>query len=423
MIRRENRVNWLNGRGYAGRWFAALAAALIGLGVAGCGGDSDIQSKEPLKIGAVFDFSGELSTFGPRIKNAADLSVTMVNQGGGVLGRPLEVVFRDGGADAKKSAEAALDLVDTEGVEVIIGPISSGATMEVARTATIPRRILHISPGATSPVFTTLADDDFFFRARVSEAAHGIVLARLAREEGHETAAAIYINNPYGQELARIFRESFEQAGGRVTALVPQEPGQSSYAAELTQAVADSPDVLVAMSYPESLEVYLNEALEDNYIDSFLFATPAKSQALFDKLGGARFEGTYGTDVGSPINASNLAFQAMYTREYGENVSGPLIAETFDAITLVALAIEQAGEYDGPKVRDALRTVSNPPGIKVGPQDVAEALKLVREGKDVDYEGVNGPLNFDENGDVLNTIEIWQIRGGVITATGRYETP
>ena len=63
------------------------------------------------------------------------------------------------------------------------------------------------------------------------------------------------------------------------------------------------------------------------------------------------------------------------------------------------------------------------PGEKVGPGDLARALDLIRSGQDIDYEGVAGSQNFDENGDVLNTIEIWKIENGEITSTGRFEIP
>ena len=400
-----------------------LPLALAALALAGCSGEPGPPSGKTVKVGAVFDFTGDLSEYGPRMRNAASLAVEVVNDAGGVLGRPLEAVYRDGATDGQTSSAAALDLIEGEGVEVIIGPVSSGATLQVATDVTTPRGVLHISPAATSPVLTTLDDGDFFFRARVSDNAQGVVLARLARELGYDTAAVMHVDNAFGEELARVFREGFEGAGGTVTAVVSQSPGRSTYAAQLMQAVRDAPDVLVVMSYPESLEVYLREALDGGYIDTFLFSAPARSQRVFDALGPSRFEGLYGTDVGSPVGETTLAFRAMYEDRYVESASAPLIAEAFDVLILAALAIERAGKYEGATVRDALRQVSGPPGEKVGPLDVARALELVREGRDVDYQGVSGPLDFDGNGDVLNDIEIWRIVDGKITSTGRYETP
>ena len=308
-------------------------------------------------------------------------------------------------------------------MQAIVGPVASSSTLAVAQAVTIPNRIMHISPAATSPAMTILEDDDFVFRVRVSDNVQGVVLARLAREQGYDTAAAIYINNPYGEGLANVFRDSFNQMGGRVTALVPQESGQPSYQSEVENAVKEDPDVLVAVAYPQSTEIFIREAIEGDYIDTFMFVSAVRSQEMFDAIGSDKLEGSYGTAPGTPKSDATEAFLRLYEEKYGETVDIPLVGEAFDAFTLAALAIEKAGEYDGAAARSALREISNPPGVKVGPADIAKALELIRSGEDIDYEGVTGSQNFDENGDVLNAIEIWQVQDGQITPTGRYETP
>ena len=381
------------------------------------------QAGEAVTIGTVLDFTGDLSDFGPDMRSAIDMSARIINDAGGLLGNPVSVVHRDGATNPQASTDAARALVNVEGAEVIIGPVASGSTLAVANAVTIPNNTLHISPAATSPAMTILEDNDFVFRVRVSDSIQSVILARLARELGYDTAAAIYINNAYGEGLATLFKESFEQEGGEVTALVPQESGQPSYVAELSVATERSPDVLVAVTYPESTEVFLREALEGDYIDTFLFVSAVRSQSMVDAVGGDLLEGAYGTSPGTPETDATRTFLVLYEAEYGESVDIPLNGEAFDAFTIAALAVEKAGVYEGAAVRDALRSVTNPPGVIVGPGDIPRALELIRSGEDIDYEGVTGSQNFDEHGDVINAIEIWQIRDGVITPTGRYETP
>ena len=72
---------------------------------------------------------------------------------------------------------------------------------------------------------------------------------------------------------------------------------------------------------------------------------------------------------------------------------------------------------------DSLRFVANAPGEKVGPGDMAKALELINDGKDIDYVGVAGDQEIDANGDVSNTIEVWTIENGKVTSTGRFESP
>lgn len=380
-------------------------------------------SGDPVRIGSVLDFTGDLGAYGKPMRNAVDIAAELINDAGGVLGRPVRAVHKDGGTSAQIATDAANALVKTDGVHVIVGPLGSGFTIAVAQAVTIPSEVVQISPSATSPALSILEDGDFLYRTAVSDAAQGVVLARLARELGYETAGLLYVNNAYGEGLARVFTESFEEAGGTVTASVPQEPDQPSYVSELENATEGDPDVLVAMSYPVSAGVYLREAIEGDYIDNFMFVDGTKSQDMFDTLGAENFEGFYGTAPGAEESDSTAVFRILYEERFGELPTDPFLGETFDAFAIAALAIEQAGEYNGPAVRDAMREVANAPGIKVGPGDFAKALDLIRRGEDIDYEGVAGSQNFDENGDVLNTIEIWKIEGGAITSTGRFETP
>ena len=90
---------------------------------------------------------------------------------------------------------------------------------------------------------------------------------------------------------------------------------------------------------------------------------------------------------------------------------------------VIALAIEKAGSDDPVAVRNALRPVANPPGEIVGPGDIARALELVREGKDINYVGAAGDIDFDENGDVVSGMRVWKIEDNKIVDTDIYAFP
>ena len=388
----------------------------------GCRGAEE-EALKPVQIGTILAFTGDLASFGPPMRNGADLAAALVNAAGGVLDRPVRAAHKDSGTNPQVAIEAARTLININGAHAIVGALSSGITQAVAESLTVPNQVVLMSPASTSPALTVMDDDDFLFRTAVSDAAQGVVLARLAKEQGFNSASALYVNNAYGEGLANVFKEHFEKEGGKVVALVPQESGQPSYVSELRRATKGSPEVLVAIGYPESAGVYLREALEGQYADQFLFVDGTKNQDMLNRLGANQFEGMFGTAPGTPESDASRIFRKLYEERFGQLPTNPFIGETFDAFVLLAFAIEKAGLNEGPAIRDALREVANPPGEKVGPGDVRRALELIRNGEDIDYEGVAGSQNIDANGDVSNAIEIWRIEGGQITSTGRFESP
>ena len=375
---------------------------------------------EPIKIGTLIDATGDLAVFGPPIVLATDLAALLINEAGGINGRQIEMIHRDSGTSPQIATDAASALVNVDGVEAIVGSLSSGVSLAVAESVTIPNGAVLVSPASTSPALSSLDDNDLVFRTTVSDAFQGVILAQVANDLGYENVATLYINNAYGEGLSTVFAETFESLGGTVSASVPIEGGQASYTSELRQASQGGATVLMAMSYPETAGVYLREAVEGQFFEEFMFVDGTKNQEMFDDLGADNFEGNYGTAPGAPGTPSQTTFKELYTSKLGGEPSSLFISEAFDAAAILALAIAEAGSEDGDDIKTAIRKVANAPGEKVGPGDLAKALQLISEGKDIDYVGAAGEQEMDENGDVLNTIEIWKIEGGQVTSTGNF---
>jgi branched-chain amino acid transport system substrate-binding protein len=413
-----------------------LVAALAMMALA-CGDDEDKEEKETpaaktvtaqtpvagktattgdaLKIGVLLDFTGDLAEFGPAMENGAKLAAKNINDAGGVLGKDIVLKRSDSQTNPTAAVEGARQLVDVEGVSAIVGSLSSGVTLAVAEAVTIPDKIVQISPASTSPALTAVVDNDFLFRTTLSDAAQGLILAKLANELGYKKVSTIYVNNAYGQGLSENFAAAFEKLGGTVPAQVPSEQEQTTYLAELRKATEGSPDALAALSYPQSGTVYIKEAIENNLIKTFLFCDGTKSEDIIKAVGAANLEGMYGTvSAAAEIPA---AWRADYEAEYTELPPLPYIAETYDAVIMIALGAEKAGSTDPAAIRDAMRTLNDPKGEKIDPgaAGIKKALELIRDGKAINYVGASGFDGWDKNGDVPSGfIEIWKYEGGQI---------
>jgi ABC-type branched-subunit amino acid transport system substrate-binding protein len=378
-------------------------------------GETPAPTEGVLKIGVLFDFTGDLSEFGPNMENGAKLAAMHINDAGGVLGNDIELKRADSQTNATAAVPAAQSLVDSEGVQAIVGSLSSGVTLAVAEAVTVPEGIIQISPASTSPALTAVEDDDFLFRTTLSDAAQGLILAQLADELGYTKVSTIYVNNPYGEGLSENFRAAFEELGGEVPAEVPHEQEQASYLSELQQATDGEPDALAALSYPQSATVYLTEAIENDLISTFLFCDGTKSEDIVEAVGAENVEGMFGTVAAAAEIPED--WQSEFEEEYGELPPLPYIAESYDAVIMIALAAAKADSLDPADIRDAMRTLNDPDGEKVGPgaEGIARALELIADGEAINYEGASGFNGWDENGDVPSGyIEIWQYEGGEI---------
>jgi branched-chain amino acid transport system substrate-binding protein len=374
----------------------------------------------PLRIAVLFPFSGDLSDFGEPFLNAAQLAVDEINAAGGVNGQPIELVQGDSATSPQQAVEEARRLIELEGVSAIVGPAGSGETLPVAESVTGPAGVLEITMSATSPALTIANDNDFLFRTTISDAAQGIVMGDLAWEQGFESACVLYVNNAYGQGLNEAFAERFTAEGGTITAQVPHEQEQASYASEVASCTEADPDVLVAAAYPESGRVFLRELAESGDAPAVIFSDGLKSPEMFADLGWEVFEGNYGTAAGLFESDATAVFDQAWEEAYGEIPAVPYLREINDAIYLIALAAEQADSTDPTAIRDALREVANAPGTAVGPgqEGWQAAVESIDAGEDVNYEGAAGSVDLDENGDVAKgAILIWQIQGEAIEDT------
>ena len=375
-----------------------------------------------VKMGALMGVTGDLASFIPPILDAATLAVDEVNAQGGILGgQELVLVVGDSQATAQGAVDAATKLVNVDNVAAVMGALASGATIAAANAVTIPNGVLQVSPTSTSPEMTTLEDNDFLFRVIPSDDFQGIALARMLLDNGIDTVALTYVNNDYGVGIAGTFREAYTAAGGTITGDQVHEPEKSSYRSELaTLASAGDAQALVLIAYAAGSGITIvRQALENGFFDRFIGTDGLRDNLLVEEIGAENLEGIMFTSPTSPPESSAGAkFEANYAAAYETTNDKFFIQQTYDATFLVALAIEKAGSTDREAIRDALREVANPPGEIIEPGEWSKALELIAAGQDIDYNGVSGPHDFDENGDVAGFIGQFELENGEYVEVG-----
>jgi branched-chain amino acid transport system substrate-binding protein len=374
------------------------------------GDDGGSGDSDPIGVGVVIPFSGDLSDFGQPMLNGLEMALEDINAAGGPLGREIELFDEDSETNSTAGVNAANSLVNTQNVSGLIGAVSSGVTISIAQSVTIPNEILHITSASSSPTISTLDDNDLVFRTRTNDRFIAQVMAQIIEDEGADSAAVLYINNDFGAALADTFEETF---GGTTTATVGYESGQSSYQQALSELYADDPEFIAYAGYPESGTTILNQWNEEGYGGNWVLHTSLLSQDFLNNVGADILNGMYGVRTLPPTGDATSSFEEDYADAYPDaDLFSPYSWNSYDALISYALAVHHAGTTDPNTVKESMRPVSNPDGETVSYAEVGDGFGLIDDGTAIDYSGPSGQVNYDENGDVASDMVIVQVEDG-----------
>lgn len=412
------------------RMKAVVAVAAVGIGAvaAGCGSSSSNTSSGSaggaggdvgdLKVGVLVPLSGDLSPFGKPNAQAAELAAKTVNAAATAAGVKLNMVLttEDSKTDPQGAQEAATKMVESDKISVMAGPMASSETIPVAENVTVQAGVPIISPSATSPDITKLTDDGLVFRTPPSDALQGKVLAQvMAKEIGADATVNIgNRNDAYGNALAAEFKKDWEAGGGKVGATVSYNPKANSLDSEAGQIAAGDPKAWVIVDFPDTWQKMGPALLRTGKWDPAKTWTVdgLRSPDLPKKAGEKVTEGMQGTVPTSSDAPAGAAFDALWKADIKADRQ-TYDAQMFDAVVLYGLAAVRAGKADGKSIAAKLAEVSGAPGKKYTFEQLGDALKAVKAGEDIDYEGASGPIDFDANGDPASaSYGTWKYTGG-----------
>jgi branched-chain amino acid transport system substrate-binding protein len=389
-----------------------LASAVLAgtLGLAACGDDGGGGGQETLNltIGDIVPLTGDLSDYGPSGRKAAELAGEQINAAVEEAGsdHTVKIVHEDDQTDPQASVQAARKVVDSDNATCIAGGYSStSSTIPIARSVSIREGVLQISPASTADEISDLEDDNLINRTSPPDRFQGPTLAGLVEESlGGAQGKTINIaarNDAYGTGLADTFAGPWEEKGGQIGERVVYDPEQPSYNSEAQRIVSGNPDGWVIIDFPETFAKVGPALVRTGDFDaSKAFITDGLASSSLPKdVGREATEGMRGTAPGSPDSgAASEAFDKLYT-DAGGPPRQTFDAQNFDATILCYLAAVAAGSTDGKDMAAELIDISGPGGDKFTYEQLPEAIDALENGDDIDYEGVSGPLNLNEQGD------------------------
>lgn len=337
-----------------------LAAALVlALGTAGCGSKKAGDSGDIL-IGANFEMTGGVASFGNSALNGVKLAVKQINEAGGVLGRKLKVEEADNASKAEEATRAAQKLI-ADGAVALIGPVTTGNTMGAVPVA-MEKKIPMIAPTATAVKVTvderTNKVNDYIFRACFIDPFQGQVMANFALNTLKVKNVAIYVNSSsdYSKGLQKFFKETIVKGGGTVVAEESFQEKDTDFKAVLTLLKSKNPEAIYIPGYYEEVGKIVKQARELGITVPLLGGDGWDSPKTVEIAGKEALNNTFFSNHYAPDDTSKEIqdFVSAYKKDYKDQTPDALAALGYDSVKLLVDAIKRADSTDPAKLKDAL---------------------------------------------------------------------
>lgn len=327
------------------------------------------SNQQPIKIGLIAPLSGGSAPSGEAIRRGMLIAVEEINQKGGVLGRPLEVIARDVANDKEAGIQALNDLIDNDKIVAVFGGIYSPVML--AQLDTIhERHIPLINPwGSVSAITDNGRSPNYAFRVSVSDKYADEFLVRYALNIiGSQKPAILADTSAWGDSNVSGLSEwlqKFNLTPASVQRFDQGDIDMSQQVAALQSAGADS--VLLVANAPEGAAIVRAMAAQQWKVP--VVSHWGISGGNFVEIAGVdNAEGIFTLQTYSfsgPASAKNdaviKAYEALFKTTRVDEISAPVgVAHGYDGVHLLALAIQQAQSTEGAAVRDALEALKQP---------------------------------------------------------------
>ena len=318
-------------------------------------GVSFAAAEDTIKVGHIAPMTGAIAAYGTAVANGVDLAVSEINAAGGILGKQVEVVLKDNQFDVAETVNAFNALLG-EDVVAIIGAVASSRTSAITGLANDEGVVL-ITATSTANSITT--EDDYVFRACFKDSFQGKMCAAFAASQGWTKAAILYATgDAYSSGLRDAFIAAAPEYGIEIVAEQSTSDTQAvDFSSQMATIAATDAQVLFAPYYYDFVgPKIVPQAREAGFEGAIIGADGFDGTQDYAVGDLANYHDVYFTNHYSPEDPSEKVqnFIASYTAAYDPASLNALAALAYDAMYMVAQAIETAGSTDRAAIRDAM---------------------------------------------------------------------
>jgi len=391
------------------------------------GGSTDTDGGE-ITIGVLLPFSGDYAWVGANVLPVVQTIVEEINDEGGIDGADVRIVQGDTEGSPDASLSATQRLINVEGVSAIVGPTS--ITMSAVFDQFAENEVPIVTPTAGTTSLDTRGGE-WVFRTVSSDSLGGRAIARAARDQQYNSVQdydrmALMVGD---KEVFQSFKEpvqsAFEEFGGTVTTAMDIRTGKASYQSEVQSMMDSDPQITTLIASVEDSVKITQAGFQAGYEGNWFATQDQTNQEFLAQNDNQVTNGMLGLTA-APYQAAQEAgrieaFRNRMQTAAGWEESKTFDTNTYDAMNVLGLAMKQAvadgNEVTGPAIAEAIPTVAKPPEQTV--TTYTEGAQAIDAGTDVDYEGLVGPINFNEYGDIVAPFSIKQAQDGAWTEAAR----
>ena len=367
----------------------AIASVLVASLAAGCGAKTD----KDIKIGMVYELTGNTASYGTSAANGAKLAFKEINASGGVLGKQIKIISADNKGEPSESANAMSKVISQDKVVAVTGFTVSSCGIAASAVAEA-NKIPFVAAATVNPKVTfderTGKVKDYTFRACFIDSFQGTVGANFALNglKAGKTAIMTDSSSDYSKGLTEIFRSTYVKAGGKIVAEESYLQKDQDYKPILTKIKAQNPDLLYIPGYYEDVGKIIKQARELGMTIPVLGADAWDSPVLVEMGGAQPLNNTYFTNFYSieDKNPVSNSFVDAYKKEYGQTPDS-MAAMGYDAAKLLVDAIRRADSIDAKKIKEALAATKN-------------------------FSSVSGEMSLNERHDAVRGVVIIELKDG-----------
>lgn len=345
------------------------------------------KSEDAILIGEIGSMTGPEATFGQSTHRGIQLAIDEINQKGGIKGKKLRLRSVDDQGKPEEAVAAMTSLITRDKVVAVLGEVASKISLQMAPKAQA-LKVPMISPSSTAVPVTKVGD--YVFRTCFIDPFQGRVMAQFTKEKLGFTQVAILRDSAsdYSTGLADAFTKTFTELGGTVQLDEAYHKGDVDFRAMLTKIKAAGPQAIFVPGYYSDVGLIASQARQMGLEVPLLGGDGWDSEKLYE-IGGKSLDGSFFSNHYSKFDPDPRiqAFVKAFTTKFPGHEPDGLAAAGYDAMGVLADALQRAPDTQGPALRDAIAATKG-------------------------YAGVTGTFSIDENRNARKAAVVLKVAAG-----------